>query len=96
MSSFLQHALSTREPFGLITAMLSPIAAGGRIVMLKQFDTIQVWSHILGIVVNHPQPLPKVDLVRTNCHDKDDEFVSYSNLNPAIYSYSRESLKVID
>ena len=43
--------------------MLSPIAAGGRVVMLKQFDTIQVWSHILGIVVNQPQPLPKVDLV---------------------------------
>jgi len=56
------HALSTREPFGLITAMLAPIAAGGRVVMLKHFDTIQVWSHILGIVVNHPQPLPKVDL----------------------------------
>jgi len=56
------HALSTREPFGLITAMLSPVAAGGRVVMLKQFDTIQVWSHILGIVVNHPQPLPRVDL----------------------------------
>ena len=64
-----QHALSTREPFGLITAMLSPIAAGGRVVMLKQFDTIQVWSHILGIVVNHPQPLPKVDLGR-NCRIK--------------------------
>ena len=43
--------------------MLAPIAAGGRVVMLKHFDTIQVWSHILGIVVNHPQPLPKVDLV---------------------------------
>ena len=63
MNNGRQHALPTREPFGLISSMLAPIAAGGRVVMLKQFDTIKVWAHILGIVQNHPQPPPKVDLV---------------------------------
>ena len=63
MNNGRQHALPTREPFGLISSMLAPIAAGGRVVMLKQFDSIKVWAHILGIMVNHPQPLPKVDLV---------------------------------
>jgi hypothetical protein len=44
--------------------MLAPVAAGGRVVMLQQFDTIKVWSHLLGIAagLNAAQPLPRVNV----------------------------------
>jgi len=51
-NSTLLHALSLYNPFGIIATLMSPLSVGGRVVLLPQFDTMKVWSHLLGIQVN--------------------------------------------
>ena len=51
-NSTLLHALSLYNPFGIIASLMSPLSVGGRVVLLPQFDTMKVWSHLLGIQVN--------------------------------------------
>jgi len=59
-ASFL-HALALNEAYGAVTALAAPLSVGGKVVMLSSFDTVRVWSHLLGIGVNNSQPLPKVN-----------------------------------
>ncbi|TRY72481.1 hypothetical protein TCAL_01042 [Tigriopus californicus] len=58
----LLHTLPLDTAYGNITSMLTPLSVGGRIVNLSQFDTVKVWSYLLGIGVNCPEPLPKVNM----------------------------------
>eukprot|EP00095_Tigriopus_kingsejongensis_P004129 maker-scaffold122_size333723-snap-gene-2.40 protein:Tk04129 transcript:maker-scaffold122_size333723-snap-gene-2.40-mRNA-1 annotation:"hypothetical protein DAPPUDRAFT_304782" len=58
----LLHTLPLDTAYGNITCMLTPLSVGGRIVTLSQFDTVKVWSYLLGIGVNIPGPLPKVNM----------------------------------
>ncbi len=62
--SSVLHALPVAgNAYGLITSLLAPLAAGGRLVMLKQFDTIRVWCHLLGVAMNDAAlPPPRVNL----------------------------------
>lgn len=48
----LLHSLSLYNPFGIISSLLTPLSVGGRVVLLPQFDTLKVWSHLLGIQIN--------------------------------------------
>ena len=50
--STLLHALSLYNPFGIIASLMSPLSVGGRVVLLERFDTMKVWSHLLGIQIN--------------------------------------------
>lgn len=50
--STLLHALSLYNPFGIIASLMSPLSVGGRVVLLEKFDTMKVWSHLLGIQIN--------------------------------------------
>lgn len=47
------HSLPLHHVHGLINAMLLPMNAGGKVIMLPKFDTEKVWSHLLNI--NMPQ-----------------------------------------
>ena len=59
----LLHALPLNRAYGNVTAMLTPLSVGGKVVMLSAFDTIRVWSHLLGIPVGrNTQTLPKVNI----------------------------------
>jgi len=51
-NSTLLHALSLYNPYGIIASLMSPLSVGGRVVLLPQFDTMKVWSHLLGIQIN--------------------------------------------
>ena len=51
-NSTLLHALSLYNPFGIIASLMSPLSVGGRVVLLERFDTMKVWSHLLGIQIN--------------------------------------------
>ena len=51
-NSTLLHALSLYNPYGIIASLMSPLSVGGRVVILPQFDTMKVWSHLLGIQIN--------------------------------------------
>lgn len=47
------HSLPLHHVHGLINAMLLPMTAGGKVIMLPKFDTEKVWTHLLNI--NMPQ-----------------------------------------
>lgn len=47
------HTLPLHHVHGLINAMLTPLSAGGKIIMLPKFETESVWSYLLNI--NMPQ-----------------------------------------
>ena len=41
-SSSLLHSMSLYNPFGIVDSLMSPLSAGGRVVLLSQFDTTKV------------------------------------------------------
>ena len=41
-SSSLLHSMSLYNPFGIVDSLMSPLSAGGRVVLLPQFDTTKV------------------------------------------------------
>ena len=43
-SSSLLHSMSLYNPFGIVDSLMSPLSAGGRVVLLPQFDTTKVSS----------------------------------------------------
>ena len=47
------HSLPLHHVHGIINAMLAPLNAGGKVIMLPKFETEKVWSHLLNI--NMPQ-----------------------------------------
>lgn len=47
------HTLPLHHVHGLINCLLSPLSAGGKIIMLPKFETESVWSYLLNI--NMPQ-----------------------------------------
>ena len=47
------HTLPLHHVHGVINAMLLPMSAGGKVIMLPKFDTEKVWSYLLNI--NMPQ-----------------------------------------
>lgn len=51
------HALSLYNPYGVVASLMSPLSAGGRVVLLPQFDANKVWSHLLGI----GDQVPRID-----------------------------------
>lgn len=55
------HTLPLTHSYGVVTSVLSPLSVGGKVVLLPRFDTISVWSHLLGIPVNNSQYLAKVN-----------------------------------
>ncbi len=59
----LLNALPLNSTYGVCSALAAPLAVGGRVVMLSQFDTTNVWALLLGIGVNdEDKPWPKVNL----------------------------------
>ncbi len=50
--SSLLHAISLYNPYGIIASLMGPLSVGGRVVLLPQFDTLKVWSYLLGIQIN--------------------------------------------
>jgi malonyl-CoA/methylmalonyl-CoA synthetase len=56
------HTLPLNNIYGIINSIMAPLKVGGRVVMLPQFDTVKVWSHLLGIGVNTSQPVAKVNM----------------------------------
>lgn len=47
------HTLPLNHVHGVINALLLPMSAGGKLIMLPKFDTEKVWSYLLNI--NMPQ-----------------------------------------
>ncbi|KAG5674326.1 hypothetical protein PVAND_004302 [Polypedilum vanderplanki] len=47
------HALPLHHTHGIINALLLPLSAGGKVIMLPKFESDNVWSHLLNI--NMPQ-----------------------------------------
>ena len=41
-TSSLLHSMSLYNPFGIVDSLMSPLSAGGRVVLLSQFDTSKV------------------------------------------------------
>ena len=41
-TSSLLHSMSLYNPFGIVDSLMSPLSAGGRVVLLPQFDTTKV------------------------------------------------------
>ena len=41
-NSSILHSLSLYNPYGIIDSLLGPLSAGGRVVLLPQFDTTKV------------------------------------------------------
>lgn len=65
-NSSLLHCLPLNHPYGLITALSAPLSAGGKVVMMSRFDTVKVWSHLLGIAINAKSAPPaKINLFPT-------------------------------
>merc|ERR1719192_2103858 len=60
-TSSLLHSMSLYNPFGIVDSLMSPLSAGGRVVLLSQFDTSKVWSHLLGLQMNGVY-LPRTDV----------------------------------
>lgn len=60
-TSSLLHSMSLYNPFGIVDSLMSPLSAGGRVVLLSQFDTTKVWSHLLGLQCNGTY-LPRTDV----------------------------------
>lgn len=60
-TSSLLHSMSLYNPFGIVDSLMSPLSAGGRVVLLPQFDSCKVWSHLLGIQCNGTY-LPRTDV----------------------------------
>jgi len=50
--SSLLHAISLYNPYGIIASLMGPLSVGGRVVLLPQFETLKVWSYLLGIQIN--------------------------------------------
>ena len=48
-TSTVLHSLPLNHPYGVVSALSAPLRVGGKVVMLSQFDTIKVWSLLLGI-----------------------------------------------
>jgi len=60
-NSSILHALSLYNPYGVIASLMSPLSVGGRIVLLPQFDTMKVWSHLLGMQING-EHVPRINM----------------------------------
>ena len=41
-TSSLLHSMSLYNPFGIVDSLMSPLSAGGRVVLLQQFDSCKV------------------------------------------------------
>jgi len=60
--SSLLHALPLDHTFSIVSCMMAPLSTGGKVVLHPNFDTIKIWSHLLGIPVKSSEPLPKINL----------------------------------
>jgi len=55
------HTLSLGNVYGLINSLQAPLSTGARITLMPTFDSVKVWSHLLGVGVNSGTTLAKIN-----------------------------------
>jgi len=60
------HSLPLTTSYGLIHSLQAPLSSGARVVMMPKFDSVKVWSHLLGMSSssgnsNTDEPQPKIN-----------------------------------
>jgi malonyl-CoA/methylmalonyl-CoA synthetase len=60
-TSSMLHTLSLYGLYGIVSSLMAPLSVGGRVVLLPQFDTFKIWSHLLGIQLNGG-PMPRINV----------------------------------
>jgi len=55
------HTLSLGNVYGLINSLQAPLSTGARITLMPTFDSVKVWSHLLGVGVNTGNSLAKIN-----------------------------------
>lgn len=55
------HSLSLGNVYGLINSLQAPLSTGARITLMPTFDSVKVWSHLLGVGVNTGTSLAKIN-----------------------------------
>jgi len=88
-NSSMLHALSLYNPFGIVASLMSPLSVGGRVVLLPQFDTKKVWSHLLGI----GEAVPRTNVYAGEAIHYESLIKQYQEVfkNPKIKDYVHET-----
>jgi malonyl-CoA/methylmalonyl-CoA synthetase len=60
-SDSVLHTLSLGNVYGLINSLQAPLSTGARITLMPTFDSVKVWSHLLGVGVNTGNSLAKIN-----------------------------------
>jgi len=60
-SDSVLHTLSLGNVYGLINSLQAPLSTGARITLMPKFDSVKVWSHLLGVGVNTGTSLAKIN-----------------------------------
>lgn len=55
------HTLSLGNVYGLINCLQAPLSVGARVTRMPTFDTVKVWSHLLGVGVANGQSQAKIN-----------------------------------
>jgi len=55
------HTLSLGNVYGLINSLQAPLSTGARITLMPTFDSVKVWSHLLGVGVTTGKSLAKIN-----------------------------------
>jgi len=60
-SDCVLHSLSLGNVYGLINSLQAPLSTGARVTLMPTFDTVKVWSHLLGVGVTSGNSLAKIN-----------------------------------
>ena len=94
--SSVLHALPLDHPFSVSACVLAPHSVGGKVVLHARFNTVRIWSHLLGIPINSSEPLPKVNLfpsLPTHYHQLLDRYRQLFAGSEKTKNYVRRALK---